>query len=111
MSRPADPLFKSDAEIAARLGVKLATWEAHARILEIEAPAIKKDPLYENKRYWPCVRAALDDYAGLTTASPPLAKDGEEHWEEEDHAEQRTRPSAKAPERGRDLVLGSGARR
>ncbi len=61
--RPAAPeegLFVSDVELYRRLGVGPRTGRIAVRSLQHNGFP-PKDPLFGNKRYWPAVRAFLDD--------------------------------------------------
>ncbi len=71
--RPAAPeegLFVSDVELYRRLGVGPRTGRIAVRSLQHNGFP-PKDPLFGNKRYWPAVRAFLDDryIHGLPTPS------------------------------------------
>jgi len=71
--RPAAPeegLFVSDVELYRRLGVGPRTGRIAVRSLQ-HSGFPPKDPLFGNKRYWPAVRAFLDDryIHGLPTPS------------------------------------------
>jgi hypothetical protein len=62
--RPAAPeegLFVSDVELYRRLGVGPRTGRIAVRSLQHNGFP-PKDPLFGNKRYWPAVRAFLDDH-------------------------------------------------
>jgi len=74
-----DPLFLSDAEIAERLGLTLDQAEVAIRALEEKRGGFPpKNPLFGNKRYWPAVRAYLDNMAGMginrDVASPGIVE-------------------------------------
>lgn len=73
-----DPLFKTEAEIAALLGVSLELWRATARVLEKSGLPLG-DPLFAGRRYWPAVRAYLDRRSGLGARLPHRQPDGEEN--------------------------------
>jgi hypothetical protein len=77
------PLFVTDAEIAALVGLTKAQWQIAALALE-KGGLIPPDPLFENKRYWPAVKAYLDRRANLGIAlgagGTNPARDGEEQW-------------------------------
>ncbi|MCW6513144.1 hypothetical protein [Lichenifustis flavocetrariae] len=53
-----DPIFLPDAEIAKRVSMSQAQWEATAVVLE-RSGLPKRDPLFNNQRCWPSVRAFL----------------------------------------------------
>ena len=46
------PLYKSEREIAARIGVGVKTWHAVAHVLERSGLTVK-EPLFCRRRYWP----------------------------------------------------------
>jgi hypothetical protein len=77
--RAHDALFLTDGEVATRLGLSGAEWASVAAALAgkgLPAP----DPVFNNRRYWPAVRAYLDRRAGLRQDAPPSAADGGENW-------------------------------
>jgi len=76
--RAAEPLYLTEGEIAARLGVSAAEWRAIAEALE-KAGLPRRDPVFSGRRYWPSVKAFLDRRNGLLHGSTPIARDGEEH--------------------------------
>ena len=87
-----DPLFLTEAEIAARIGVTAAEWQGTATVLERHGlPA--KDALF-SRRYWPAVKAFLDHRAGLTGAAPPAQPDGLENFDDRPRGRDRSRPRA-----------------
>ena len=53
------PLYLSEKQIAARVGVGLRTWSIAASALE-KAGLPKGDPLFCRRRYWPAVKEFLD---------------------------------------------------
>lgn len=64
------PLYISDKEIAARVGVCHRTWAASLRKLESEGLP-RKNPDFANKRFWPAVVAFLaqrEDRRKMTTS-------------------------------------------
>ena len=61
-----DRLYKTDTEIAARLGVSIDLWRANAVVLE-KSGLPKRDPMFARKRYWPAVRAFFDSCNGVGT--------------------------------------------
>ena len=79
------PLYLTDGEIAAMLGLTAEEWTAAAKALR-GLPAT--DPVFKFRRYWPAVRAYLDRRAGVNLYSGPV-QDGEETWDE-DRANRRT---------------------
>jgi hypothetical protein len=58
---PEEGLFVSDVELYRRLGVGPRTGRIAVRSLQ-HSGFPPKDPLFGNKRYWPAVRAFLDDH-------------------------------------------------
>lgn len=78
---PRDGLYKTEAEIAALVGVGLDKWRANAAVLE-KRGLPRRNPLFCDRRYWPAVRACLDRLEGLGTPSVPVltTPDGEENW-------------------------------
>ena len=88
-----EPLFLTDKEIAARLGVGADDWAAIVRTLE-RSGLPEPDPLFGRRRYWPAVKAFLDARSGLGTPSTGKAgfqPDGREDFE---HVNRRTRTRA-----------------
>jgi hypothetical protein len=85
-----DGLFLTEGEIAARLGLPLADWQAAASTLE-KAGLPKADTLFNRRRYWPAVKVFLDRRAGLFQDASPLVMDGEENWNG-NHGRSRARP-------------------
>lgn len=75
-------LFVTDAQLAERMGIA-------TELLKSALPALQKsgfpapDPLFQNRRYWPAVKAWLDRryglYHGNATIAPP-GLDGTENW-------------------------------
>lgn len=55
----AEPLYVTEAEIAALVGMSAKEWEAAALVLE-RSGLPPRDPLFKNKRYWPACKAFLD---------------------------------------------------
>ena len=78
--RAVDPLFLSDDEIAARVGMSAQEWAAAAKALK-GLPAA--DAVFKYKRYWPAVRAFLDRRAGIDKMAAPGVVDGEETWNDD----------------------------
>lgn len=58
-------LYVTDAELIRRLGVGEKTARVAIGELERRSGFPKKDPLFGDKRYWPAVKAFLDDYYNL----------------------------------------------
>ena len=77
---PADgPLYRTEEEIAAAVGVGDDKWRGAVKTLEQQGLP-KRDPLFCNRRYWPAVRAFLDRRHGLSTDFPFPQPDGKEKW-------------------------------
>lgn len=57
------PLYKSEDEIAQLVGLTEAEWQAMSCVLEREGLP-KVSPL-ARRRYWPAVKAFLDDMEGV----------------------------------------------
>lgn len=81
----AERLFLTDGEISERvLGPGCADqWLGMAAVLEREGLP-RPDRLFDNRRYWPAVRAFLDRRAGLSPTLVPdevgFPPDGKENW-------------------------------
>lgn len=78
--RASETLFLTDGEIATKIGVSFERWEAAAKMLVgkgLPAP----DPVFDNRRYWPAVKAYLDRRAGIGKNMFPGTTDGEENWD------------------------------
>jgi hypothetical protein len=84
-------LFLTDGEVADRLGVSTLKWQATASALE-KSGLPTPDPLFENRRYWPAVRAFLDRRAGLMHSTSTLNRDGEENWDADRGRKSHARP-------------------
>ncbi|SER57052.1 winged helix-turn-helix domain-containing protein [Rhizobium sp. NFR03] len=73
-------MFLTEAELAARIGVKSEILKGALLALDKEGFPVP-DPLFGNRRYWPACKAFLDRRYGLAapnSSSPGL--DGEENW-------------------------------
>lgn len=79
MAKP-EPLYVTDAEIAARIGISLDDWKDVAAALE-KAGLPAPEPLFRGRRYWPACKAFLDRRYGLGGTSVPPTLDGAEHWD------------------------------
>ena len=88
---PEGRLFLTEGEIADRLGMATLKWQATASALE-KGGLPTPNPLFENRRYWPAVRAFLDRRAGLIHNASTLNRDGEEHWDDDRGRKSRARP-------------------
>jgi hypothetical protein len=78
--RRADALYKTEAEIAAMVGLGPAEWQRVAAELERQGLPLR-DPLFLHRRYWPAVKAFLDRRHGLLHDAVPAAADGRENWD------------------------------
>ena len=78
--RAVDPLYLTEAEIAARVGMSTDEWTAAAKALKGLPPA---DPVFRFRRYWPAVRAFLDRRNGIDNTIAPGVFDGEETWDDD----------------------------
>lgn len=59
-------LFLNDDEIAVELREDPKAWEAKATVLEREGLP-RRDPLFQNRRFWPAVIAFLERRAGFSS--------------------------------------------
>lgn len=77
----APKLFVTDAECAERIGLTTEQFK-DALLAAKKAGFPMKDPLFENRRYWPAVRAWLDRRYGLygSDVHGPYAPDEQEPW-------------------------------
>ena len=80
-----DTLYLTDGQIAERIGVPTEDFKDMTSVLE-RAGFPSKDPLFNDKRYWPAIQAFLDKRNGLASsftrrnpAPIPEAK-GREVW-------------------------------
>ena len=87
-----EPVFLTDGQIAARVGVATSEWQAIAKVLTREGLP-QPDLLFGNRRYWPAVKAWLDRRAGLSSHGH-IVKDGEENWGTPLKAIRRSKPKA-----------------
>ncbi|MCW0016258.1 winged helix-turn-helix domain-containing protein [Rhizobium sp. BT-226] len=62
-----DVLFVTDAECAARIGLPTQDFKDALPALE-RTGFPPKDPLFNNKRYWPAIQAFLDKRSGLASS-------------------------------------------
>lgn len=74
-------LFVTDAECAERMGLTTEQFKI-ALPAATQAGFPMKDPLFADRRYWPAVRAWLDQRYGLLgeNGHGPLAPDEQEPW-------------------------------
>lgn len=70
--RAAEPLFLTDAEIAARVPMAAPEWVAAAAALERDGLP-RRDPLFGDRRCWPAVRDFLLARAGGQSRLAPRA--------------------------------------
>lgn len=96
-SDPDYPLYKTEAEIAALVGVSTTTWRKVAKALKPKGLP-SRDPMFANKRYWPAVRRFLDRRAGLSSGSDrpdrptePIARPAPQRSQREWQAERERR--------------------
>lgn len=75
----AEKLFMTDNDIAKIVGISHEKCQPVLRALEKEGLPLP-DPLFENRRYWPAVKAFLDQRYGLGLPTTPPALDGQENW-------------------------------
>ncbi|MCD1267221.1 hypothetical protein B5M44_26220 [Shinella sumterensis] len=80
MAKP-DALFITDAQLAERIGLTTEQMKAKTSVLE-KSGFPTKDVMFENRRYWPAVRAWLDRRYGLycSDVHGPNAPDEQEPW-------------------------------
>jgi hypothetical protein len=76
------PLYKTDQEIAAIVGVCKEKFSAIAKVLERDGFP-RKDPQFSQKRYFPAVKAWLDRRHGLGPLLALGEPDGKENWDYE----------------------------
>lgn len=64
-------LYVTDAELIRRMGVPERTARRVIQMLDQDRKSgfPPKQSLFGNRRYWPAVRAFLDNYSGLTMAA------------------------------------------
>lgn len=76
-----DTLFVTEAQCAERLGLNLDQFKTAIISAEIEGFP-KKDEVFGSRRYWPAVKAWLDNRYGLSGEHPhgPYPPDGKEVW-------------------------------
>lgn len=79
-----DPLYKTEGQIAALVGVSTDDWKAIAVVWEKDGFPVA-DP-QTGKRYWPAVKAWLDRRHGVGHSEPTLVPDG---VEDHDYARSR----------------------
>lgn len=73
-------LFIADTEIARRLGLTPQEFRTKSTALE-RSGFPQQDAQFNNRRYWPAVKAFLDRRYGLDAGSTPSNQpEGEENW-------------------------------
>lgn len=73
------PLYKSERQVAAMVGVGFDKWKAIASTLEKEGFP-RRNPL-TGKRYWPRIKEFLDRLEGVGQgAGPYVRQTGKENW-------------------------------
>lgn len=76
-----DSLFVTEAQCAERLGLSTDQFKT-ALLAATKSGFPMPDPLFENRRYWPAVRAWLDRRYGMgAEGSTPPGLDGKENWD------------------------------
>lgn len=87
MAARLDALYVTEAEAAARLGMPLREWIGTATVLERDGLP-RKDPVFNDRRYWPAVKAFLDRRAGLgqDAGINVAGRRWEENWDDEPRA-------------------------
>lgn len=65
IEREQQKLFVTDAELIRRLGVPEKRARLIIRELEAKTDFPKKQKLWQDRRYWPAVKAWLDRHSGL----------------------------------------------
>lgn len=77
----ADQLFLTEAQIAERIGLPTDKVKIALKTLE-KVGLPMPDPVFENRRYWPAVKAFLDQRYNLGKQSPQgnPSLDGDEKW-------------------------------
>jgi hypothetical protein len=79
----ANHLFMTDAEVAKMLGLGTDEFKATAIVLQREGFPMP-DPLFKRRRYWPAVKAFLDQRYNLGSqigAGAHARLDGKENWD------------------------------
>ena len=74
-----EKLFMTDAEVAKAIGLPTDEFKATAIVLQRSGFPVP-DPVFKNQRYWPAVKAFLDQRYGLGLPTIPTALDGQENW-------------------------------
>ena len=87
-----EPVYLTDGQIAARVGVTTSEWQAVVKVLTREGLP-QPDPLFGNRRYWPAVKAWFDRRAGLGSHGH-IVNDGEENWGPPLSSIRRSKPKA-----------------
>lgn len=76
-----DKLFVTEAECAERIGLSTDEFKSIVSTLEKTGFTLP-DPVFKNRRYWPAVKAWLDNRYGLggENSHGPYPLDGKETW-------------------------------
>ncbi|RNL46362.1 winged helix-turn-helix domain-containing protein [Ochrobactrum sp. MH181795] len=76
-----EKLFMTDAEVAKAIGLPTNEFKATAIALQRSGFPVP-DPVFNNRRYWPAVKAYLDRRYGLGGQTEKLTNpDGQENWD------------------------------
>jgi hypothetical protein len=74
IAREQGKLYVSDAELIRRIGVPEKYMRKILPGLESNYGFPRKQPLFDNRRYWPAVKAWLDKRNGLTMGPQPVRR-------------------------------------
>lgn len=76
-----EKLFMTDAEVAKAIGLPTDEFKATAIVLQRSGFPVP-DPVFNNRRYWPAVKAYFDRRYGVGGEKGKLTMpDGEENWD------------------------------
>jgi hypothetical protein len=75
IEREQGKLYVSDAELIRRIGVPEKYMRKILPGLESSYGFPRKQPLFDNRRYWPAVKAWLDKRNGLTMGPQPVRRE------------------------------------
>ena len=85
-------LYLDDKQIAAELGIPVEEWKAIADTLDRDGLP-PPNPMFRDRRYWPAVKAFLDDLEGVN--EPPEARHRRK-WEKEENFNVKPRQRARS---------------
>jgi hypothetical protein len=85
------PLYVTDEEICARLGISLKRWGGSLQVLLREGLP-PRDPVAGDKRYWPAVKLFFDRRHGISTMPGGMRPDGEENLDAFKHSGKHSGP-------------------